>query len=226
LKLHEEFTVPEDASTLWKFFEQSELVAGCMPGVEQVEVVDADNLRVRATQRIGPMSATFDARVKVLDRVPEEFISFEAVGKSVRGAVGNLRTLNRVQLAAAQDGTVVVVDSDVALAGALGSVGQKVVAKQASKITAEFAHNLQRALAGDGAGTPTTPEARTAASVPAETTGAVRSAAATARAGRSGSQATGQVVVRDPWSRAAAALSALSAAVSIFVAVRTRRGRG
>ena len=40
------------------------------------------------------------------------------------------------------------VEGDVVLAGALGSVGQKVVAKQASKVTAEFAENLQLALSG------------------------------------------------------------------------------
>jgi len=70
MRLHEEFEVNQPVATVWTFFEQAELVARCMPGIEAVEIVDQDNVDVRATQNIGPMSATFQARVTVLDRVP------------------------------------------------------------------------------------------------------------------------------------------------------------
>ena len=95
------------------------------------------------------MTATFDAKITVVERVPGELIRFNAVGKSVRGAIGNVRTSNAVRLRADEDGTLVTVEGDVILAGALGSVGQKVVAKQAAKVTADFAANLQAALGGE-----------------------------------------------------------------------------
>jgi uncharacterized protein len=149
MKLHEEFEVAELAGTVWKFFEEPESVARCMPGVERVTVLDEDNVQVRATQSVGPMSATFDARVTVLERVTGELIRFRATGQSVRGAIGNVRTENTVRLRSSDGGTTVAVDGEMVLAGALGSVGQKVIAKQASKVTAQFAANLQRALAGE-----------------------------------------------------------------------------
>ena len=96
------------------------------------------------------MTATFDAKVTVLERVTDELIRFRAAGKSVRGAIGNMRTSRtRSGCAARADGTSVLVEGDLVLAGALGSVGQKVVARQAGKVTAEFAANLQRALSGE-----------------------------------------------------------------------------
>ena len=74
MRLHEEFQVSKPVAAVWTFFEEPELVARCLPGVEAVEVLDADNLSVRATQSIGPMTATFETRVTVLDRVPNEMI--------------------------------------------------------------------------------------------------------------------------------------------------------
>ena len=63
-------------------------------------VADADNVNVRATQSVGPMTATFDAKITVVERVPNELIRFNAIGKSVRGAIGNVRTSNAVHLRA------------------------------------------------------------------------------------------------------------------------------
>jgi uncharacterized protein len=152
MKMREEFVVPEPPATLWEFFEQVDRVARCVPGVEEVTVVDADNSRVRVTQAVGPMSATFDLKMRITDRDPGRSMEFTAIGRSVRGAAGNVRSTNTVALEAAEGGgTRVTLDGDVALGGMLGSVGQKVVAKRAGKVTRSFAEALERELSGNGA---------------------------------------------------------------------------
>jgi carbon monoxide dehydrogenase subunit G len=214
MKLHEEFVVAEPVDAVWRFFEQPESVAGCVPGVEYVHILDDENTEVRATQSVGPMTATFDAKVTVLERVPEELIRFRAVGRSVRGAIGNVRTESTVQLRGFPGGTNVTVDSDMVLAGALGSVGQKVIAKQGGKVTAEFAANLHRALSGEA---------------PAPL-GAGRRAGAAAAAAQVGEAPAGRPFpalppAPDPWSRVAAALSGVSVLLSVVVLIRQRRAR-
>jgi uncharacterized protein len=209
VKLHQEFVVAEPVETVWKFFDKPEAVADCMPGVEQVTVLDPDNVQVRATQSIGPMTATFDAKVTVLERVTEELIRFRASGRSVRGAIGNVRTENTVTLRPCPEGTNVAVDGDVVLAGALGSVGQKVVARQADKVTAEFAANLRRALNGE----PPVP-ARNRTKAGAKT---LADTDASADFGA-------RPVPSDRWSLVAAALSGASLAVGVIILVRQRRG--
>ena len=63
-----------------------------------------------------------------------------------------MRSTNTVALEEAEGGgTRVTLDGDVALGGMLGSVGQKVVAKQAGKVTRSFAEALERELTGNGA---------------------------------------------------------------------------
>jgi uncharacterized protein len=215
MKLHEEFLVADQVAVVWKFFEQPEQVASCMPGVEHVEVLDQDNVNVRVMQSVGPLTATFDARVTVLERVAGEMIRFRATGRSIRGAVGNVRTENMVVLRDLPDGTCVSIDGDMALAGALGSVGQKVIARQASRVTAEFAANLQRALRGEP---PVLAGAQTR-DRPASGSGHVPEAPVAGR-GR------WPELTPERWSQAAAVLSAVSAVLSVIVLVRqSRRAR-
>jgi uncharacterized protein len=142
--------------------------------------------------------------------VPEKQISFTATGKTVRGAMGNVRAGVSVQLEPAGDRTVVMVEGDVALAGALGSVGQKVVAKQAGKVTAQFARNLEQALGGGS--TTTAPAAGTAAPVTARP------------AGRALPPVTDPPAT-DPWSKVSAALSAVSVVLGIVALRRSGRRR-
>ncbi|WP_316689054.1 CoxG family protein [Pseudonocardia sp. H11422] len=211
MKLREEFEVAEPVGTVWDFFSRTEQVAQCLPGVEDVTVADQDNMTVRATQSLGPMTATFDAKVRITERVPQQIIRFTTTGKSVRGAIGNIRADIAAQLHAGEQGTRIVVDADIALAGAIGSVGQKVVAKQAGKVTATFARNLSAALQGG-----------TAEPVPAGaalTAAAARPARAAAPVGRAELTETRT----DPWPRIAAALSAVSALLSLAVLIRGRR---
>lgn len=217
MRMRQEFSVARDVATVWEFFSRPESVARCMPGVEQIRVLDEENLQVRATQSLGPMTATFDTRVTILERDPGRMIRFRAAGRSVRGAIGNLRTDNTVLLSAVPGGTAVAVDSDLVLAGALGSVGQKVISRQAGKVTAEFAANLQRALGGEVPGV----AAGLASEVPAR-------AAATATGpapepGPAGGPAPERPDGPDRWSMAAAVLSGVSAAVSVYVLVRELR---
>ncbi len=148
MKMREEFTVGETPAALWEFFAQVERVARCVPGVEEVTVLDADNSRVRLTQSVGPMVATFDVKMRVTARHPGRSMEFTTVGRSVGGAAGNVRATNTVQLERVGDGTRVLLEGDVALGGMLGSVGQKVLAKQASKVAESFAEALRRELSG------------------------------------------------------------------------------
>lgn len=172
MKYEQSFQVAQDIATVWKFFSQFDRVAWCMPGLQKADVIDADSLDVVLAQRVGPMTATFQARVQITERVEQQSMGFTSIGKAVRGAIGNFRSTNNVTLAPIEDGrgTAVTVTGEVALGGALGSLGQKVVAKQAEKMTAEFAKQLERVLSeGDDkkdAATADTPSADSGLSPP------------------------------------------------------------
>jgi carbon monoxide dehydrogenase subunit G len=187
MKVQQSFVIAQPRERLWEFFEQVDVVARCVPGVESVEVVDAENSKIRMTQAVGPMTATFDLKMKITERRPQELMEFTAVGRAVRGAAGNVRTVNIVTLEEAEDGTRVNLSSDMAMGGVLGSVGQKIIAKQAGAITQEFSASLERAINGEPApsGAPAEPPAAAPATSPAPATGP---------AGEAGEAATPQLV--------------------------------
>ena len=150
MRIQQAFEVPETRDRVWEFFGAPERVAECFPGVESTEVIDEDNLRVHLTQSVGPMTATFVLKMTITERVDNEALAFTAVGRVVRGASGSVRATNRVQLDDAGDSsTRIGIDAEVAMGGMLGSVGQKVIAKQAEQVTEQFATRLQRALNGE-----------------------------------------------------------------------------
>jgi carbon monoxide dehydrogenase subunit G len=151
VKVEESFVIDQPQERLWSFFERVDQVARCVPGVDAVEQLDADNSSVRVTQAVGPMTATFDLKMRITERRPQELMRFTAIGRAVRGAAGNVRSVNTVRLEPVAEGTRVALEADVALGGMLGSVGQKVVAKQAGKMTGAFADALERELRGERA---------------------------------------------------------------------------
>jgi hypothetical protein len=152
VKVEQSFEIAEPRERLWEFFEQVDEVAKCVPGVESVEVIDADNSKVRVTQSVGPMTATFDLKMRITEREPNERMQFTAIGRAVKGAAGNLRSSNTVTLQPTEAGTRVNLVADLAMGGVLGSVGQKVIAKQASAVTRDFMSSLERAVRGEAIG--------------------------------------------------------------------------
>lgn len=177
MKVEQSFEIAEPRERLWEFFEQVDEVAKCVPGVESVEVIDADNSKVRVTQSVGPMTATFDLKMRITEREPNERMRFTAIGRAVKGAAGNLRSSNTVTLQPTETGTRVNLVADLAMGGVLGSVGQKVIAKQASAVTRDFMSSLERAVNGEAVGP--------AAGAPSAAANGATGGAAGAPAGRS-----------------------------------------
>jgi hypothetical protein len=153
MKVQESFVITESRERLWAFLEQVDQVARCVPGVDTVEQIDADNSKVRVTQAVGPMTATFDIKMRVTEREPLELMRFTTVGRAVKGAVGNVRATNTVRLSDVAEGTRVDVEADLAMGGVLGSVGQKVVSKQVGQVTRAFAAALERSIKGEAPAT-------------------------------------------------------------------------
>ncbi|MGE8549070.1 MAG: CoxG family protein [Alcaligenes sp.] len=205
MKFKQEFTVAERVSVVWDFFQRAEAVAQCMPGIDNVQVLEPDLLSVRMTQKVGPISASFDTSVRIAERVAPSKIQFTLTGKAVRGAVGNFRATNTVTLHEQGDSTHVVVEGEAALAGALGSVGHRVIAKQAEKLTAEFAANLSRTLSGAG-------PVQEQKSPPAGLDGSAAAVPVVSNA-----YPMPLMQASDPWNKVAASFSVATFIVSLFV---------
>jgi carbon monoxide dehydrogenase subunit G len=153
MKFEESFTIAHPVDQAWAFFEDANRLARCVPGVESVQPGEEGRSRLRMTQTVGYMSATFDLRMHVSDSKPNELLEITSVGKTVRGAAGEMRSVNRVELTDEGGKTGVRLASDVAVGGMLGSVGSKAMEAKAREVAAAFAANVNRevdAFSGGG----------------------------------------------------------------------------
>jgi len=144
MKFEETFTIAHPVDQAWAFFEDANRLARCVPGVESVEPGEGGRSRLRMTQTVGYMSATFDLRMHVSESRPNELLEITSVGKTVRGAAGEMRSVNRVELTDEDGKTGVRLASDVAVGGMLGSVGNKAMEAKAREVAAAFAANVNR----------------------------------------------------------------------------------
>ena len=147
MQIQETFTVAAPPDTVWRFFEDIRRVARCVPGVQSVDMLGPDRYTVVATQKVGFISATFEMATQIDAREPLRSLALSSVGKSVKGAVGNVRSKDRVDFEATPDGgTRVTLTSDLAVGGMLGALGHKVIASKSKEITEKFAQALHAAL--------------------------------------------------------------------------------
>ena len=153
MKIQETFTVEAPPAAVWNFFEDIERVARCVPGVQSVDVQGPDRYKVLVTQKVGFISATFEMATQVESRDPHRSLALASVGKSVKGAVGNVRSKDRVDFEPTPEGgTRITLTSEVAVGGMLGALGHKVIASKSREITERFAQALQAELRAAGAG--------------------------------------------------------------------------
>jgi carbon monoxide dehydrogenase subunit G len=147
VKFEESFTVAHPVEQTWSFFEDPARLAKCVPGVESVEPLDAEGKsKLKMTQKVGYLSATFNLRWHVSGLEPMRSIEITSIGKTIRGAVGELRATNRVELEPVDGKTHVRLVADIAVGGMLGSVGQKMMASKAREVAAGFAANVSGEL--------------------------------------------------------------------------------
>jgi carbon monoxide dehydrogenase subunit G len=147
VRFEEAFTVDHPVDQTWSFFEDATRLAKCVPGVESVEPLDAEGKsKLRMTQKVGYLSATFNLRWHVSNSEPMRSIEITSIGKTIRGAVGELRATNRVELEAVDGKTHVRLLADIAVGGMLGSVGHKMMASKAREVAAGFATNVSDEL--------------------------------------------------------------------------------
>ena len=146
MHFEETFTVPRPADAVWGFFAEPERLALCVPGVESVAPLEDGRSKVRMTQKVGYLSATFDLKMHVSGREEGRMLEVTSIGRSVRGAVGELRSTNRVTLTPHAEGTRIDLTAEIGVGGMLGSVGQKVMASKAKEVARQFAANVNDRL--------------------------------------------------------------------------------
>lgn len=132
--MHFDGTVEINAprSRVWDFLMDPHQVGSCGPGVESIEVIDADHFKAKAKVGVGFISARFVVDIAIAERVGSERAVLKIRGQAPGSAVDGTAEMN---LSGADEGpTTMAWAADVNIAGTLASVGARLIEGTAHKM--------------------------------------------------------------------------------------------
>jgi carbon monoxide dehydrogenase subunit G len=123
-------------------------VSACVPGVDELKEVDADQYQAVMRLKVGPIALKLDGKMRIVERDRDRWkAAMRADGrdKGVGGEVTANIVITLVERG--PHSTELVVNTDANVLGKLGEFGQPVMRKKADTIMKEFAENVSRCVA-------------------------------------------------------------------------------
>ena len=147
-RFKERFAVNAPPESVWAFLLDPKRLAPCIPGCDELEVVDERTYRLRLTVTVGFLSTRQDVRMEVVEAEPPRRLVSEGRGED-RRLGSRVEVRMTLELSPAADGgTEVAYASDVTVLGRLGSIGDAVMRVKARELAGVFAQNVKTALEG------------------------------------------------------------------------------
>jgi carbon monoxide dehydrogenase subunit G len=147
---------------VWAALNDPAVLVRTIPGCRQLEQVGPDAYRATVTAGVASIKGTYSGDVRLSDQAEPDSFVLHAAGS---GAPGTVSADVRVTLADADGGgTRLDYDADAVVGGAIGGVGQRMLAGVAKKTAGEFFSAVDDVLTGRVAAPAAAPEA---AGVPA-----------------------------------------------------------
>jgi carbon monoxide dehydrogenase subunit G len=117
---------------VWDFLMDPNQVGSCGPGVESIEVIDADHFKAKAKVGVGFISARFVVEMTIAERNEPELAIIKAHGQAPGSAVDATASMN---LSGPAEGpTTMDWAADVTISGTLASVGARMIEGTANKM--------------------------------------------------------------------------------------------
>ena len=148
VQLDKTFPMPSSPEIAWKFLQDLEAVAACMPGAKLTEKVDENRHKGTVTVRVGPATMSFRGEVEVQDIDPTTQ-SLRLIGKGTDSTGNSGVSMNLLARIDAVDGGLseLVGSSEVSMSGRAAAFGGRMMDAVADKILLQFADNFAAEVA-------------------------------------------------------------------------------
>jgi len=179
MEIEKKVTVAATPAQVWTLLLDAHAMAGCVPGMQSVDVISPTEYVGVIKVKISFISATFKLNTKIVEQREPEYMRIEGTGEDASVA-SSLKQQSEIFVAALPDGNTelrMLVRVDVL--GRLGTFGLSVMKTKADRMWDEFCQNFAKQLGGD---VPAVAAAAASASASASATPAASTAAAVAQA--------------------------------------------
>lgn len=144
------YTFPLSAApdAVWARLQDPQALIPCIPGVESAQPEGEHRYTFTVATSVGPVRVRFQGRAQVSVDAGARRIQADVAMNDARS--GNVHGHFLMQLQPAPEGeqpSRLVLDSDVAIAGRLGELGQPLIRRKADQLVREFVEQVQKLVA-------------------------------------------------------------------------------
>jgi carbon monoxide dehydrogenase subunit G len=143
----QEAVIPVARERLWDFLMDVPAVGRCVPGVESVEAVDGGAYRGGLKVQVGPIRLSLQGTITVEEQDRGAWLARMRAEANDRKMGGGIRARMSLTLAPADEGTLLRIETDLAMLGKIGEFGQPIIKKKADTLLGEFIRNIGSVLA-------------------------------------------------------------------------------
>lgn len=146
MTFEKEITVSVPPEEIWAFLWDVDRVARCLPGCREVRTVSPhERYEAVVSERVGPFKVQFPLEIQVLEAEAPTHLRAQASGRDA--SVGStLKVTLDLRIETQKSGSRLILRSDVAILGKLGTLGHGIIQPKANSIMTQFAEAVQREL--------------------------------------------------------------------------------
>ena len=172
MELEQQLTVAAPRQRVWDLLLDPNVMAGCVPGTQAVEVISDTEYHAEIKVKISFISARFRIRTTIVESRAPDYLRIEGTGEDSSVASAMKQTSELFLTDDGGGGTTVRIKARAEVLGRLGSFGLGIMRTKADRMWDEFGANFAAVAERDGAAT--------APAVPIQPPSAVAPAAAAA----------------------------------------------
>lgn len=188
MKLENNFHVKVPVERAWEVLTDIPTIAPCMPGA-QLTGSEGDTHQGKVKIKVGPITAEYAGSAEFIEKDEASHkVVIDAKGRDARGS-GNAAALITATMTSEGDGTRVVIDTDLKIAGKVAQFGKGVIGDVSKKLIDQFVQCVETKLEDDS-GAAEDDSGSAVAGATAATSGAAGSATASANGAGAAPKAT------------------------------------
>lgn len=146
MTFEQEIMVEAPREEVWAFLWEVDRVARCLPGCREVRtLVPHQRYEAVVSERVGPFKVQFPLEIEILEAEAPTHLRAQAAGRDASMG-SSLRATLDLRIEGQGAGSRLVIHSDVAILGRLGTLGHGIIQPKAEGIISQFAEALRREL--------------------------------------------------------------------------------
>jgi hypothetical protein len=134
--------VPQERA--FAFINNPQMLATCIPGCSDLKDLGNNKYSAKLTNRVGPISLTFDVVVELTKVEPPSAIDASVSGNAAGGRLTAMATVRLTPVDAFN--TKITYTVELGLTGKLGGIGQPVFRSKSDELSKKFGLNVRAAL--------------------------------------------------------------------------------